>query len=159
MQFSGTQTISVPIEKVWTYLADMDKVAACGPGFQSLEALGPEHWKALVAVRIGLIKAKFTMDMRRTVLQKPDLIIVKVKGKAPGSAMEIEGRMHLTVVDKAQTSMDWVAQVAVSGIIASIGTPLMNNTAERLTRQFFTCLKSHLQASEISASPDREEPE
>jgi uncharacterized protein len=158
MQFSGTQTISVPIEEVWTYLADIDKVAVCGPGFQSLQALGPEHWKALVAVRIGLIKAKFTMDMRRTVLQKPDLIVVKVQGKAPGSAMELEGRMSLKVVDEEQTSMDWVALVVVSGMLASIGAHLMNNMAERLTREFFTCLKSHLQASEISASPDREEP-
>lgn len=37
MEFSGIQTISVPIEKVWAYLVDMKKVAACGPGFQSLE--------------------------------------------------------------------------------------------------------------------------
>ena len=148
MQFSGTQTISVPIEKVWAYLADIDKVAACGPGFQSLQALGPEHWKALVAVRIGLIKAKFTLDVRRTVLQKPDLLVVKVHGKAPGSAIEVEGRMRLQVVDEQQTSMDWAAQVAVSGMLAGIGAHLMNNMAERLTRQFFTCLKSRLQASE-----------
>jgi carbon monoxide dehydrogenase subunit G len=150
MEFSGTQTISIPIEKVWAYLADMDKVALCGPGFQSLQALGPEHWKALVAVKVGPINAKFTMDVRRTVLQKPDLIIVKVRGKAPGSAMELEGRMHLAVVDEGKTSMEWAAQVTVSGILAGIGAHLMNNMAERLTRQFFTCLKSRLQASGTS---------
>ena len=148
MQFSGTQTIAVPIEKVWTYLADMDKVAVCGPGFQSLEALGPEHWKALVAVRIGLIKARFIMDVRRTVLQKPDLIVVKAHGKAPGSAMELEGRMQLTGVGEERTSMHWVAQVAVDGMLARIGAHLINNMAEKLARQFFTCLKYHLQASQ-----------
>jgi carbon monoxide dehydrogenase subunit G len=63
--------------------------------------------------------------------------------------MELEGGMRLTVVDEKQTSMDWAAQVAVSGMLASIGAHLMNNMAEKLTRQFFTCLKSRLQASEI----------
>jgi uncharacterized protein len=160
MKFSGTQTITVPIEKVWAYLADMHKVAACGPGFQSLEKLGPEHWRALVTVGIGPIRAKFTMDVKRTVLQKPNLIVVKVYGRAPGSAMELEGRMQLTVVDEEQTSMNWGAQVAVSGILASIGVHLINSKAEKLTRQFFTCLRSHLQAAEVSStSSQREEHE
>ncbi len=160
MKFSGIQTIKVPIEQVWAYLADMHKVAACGPGFESLEELGSEHWSALVTVRIGLIRAKFIMDVRRTVLQKPDLIVVKAHGRAPGSTMELEGRMHLNVVDAKQTSMDWSAQVTVSGLLASIGIHLIQSKAEKLTRQFFTCLRSHLQAAEVpSASSQREEHE
>ena len=88
MEFSGTETIAVPLEKVWTYLADMQKVALCGPGFQYLEEVGPERWRALVSVGIGLVRARIVMDVRRTVLQRPDLIVVKVYGKAPGSAMD-----------------------------------------------------------------------
>jgi carbon monoxide dehydrogenase subunit G len=146
MEFSGTQTIAVPLEKVWTYLFDVRKVAACAPGFQSLEELGPEHWKALIAIGIGPVKAKFTMDVTRPVLEEPSLMVVKARGKAPGSAVELEGEMRLMVVDEAQTSMNWVAHVVVSGTIASVGARLMNSTAERLTEQFFTCLKSGLQA-------------
>ena len=65
MDFSGTQTIAAPIDKVWTYLMDVNQVAACAPGFQSLEELGQEHWKAVVGVGIGAVKAKFTMDVTR----------------------------------------------------------------------------------------------
>jgi carbon monoxide dehydrogenase subunit G len=93
------------------------------------------------------------MDVRRLVLQKPDLIVVKVRGKAPGSAMDLEGRMRLTAVDESRTNMHWEAQVAVSGILASVGTHLINNIAEKLTRQFFTCLKSHLQATQEKPLP------
>jgi|SRR5436305_5920745 len=157
MEFTGTQTISVPIEKAWAYLADMHKVATCGPGLQSLEELGPERWRALVTVGIGLVKAKCTMNVTRTVLQKPDLIIVKVHGKAPGSAMELEGRMHLTAVGQEQTSMNWVGLLAVSGVLARLGTRLINNTADKLIREFFTCLQSRLQAEVFSASQHGEE--
>ena len=149
MEFSGTETVAVSIEKVWAYLADVNKVVACAPGFQNLEVLEPEHWKALVAVGIGPIKATFAMDVTRPVLQKPDLMVVKVRGRAPGSAMDLEGRMGLTGVDEVQTSMNWVAQVAVSGMLAKVGAGLMNTMAERLTRQFFTCLKAHLQDAEV----------
>ncbi|GAC1358223.1 MAG: carbon monoxide dehydrogenase subunit G [Ktedonobacteraceae bacterium] len=145
MQFSGTQTISVPIEKVWAYLLDVNKVAACAPGFQSLEELGPEHWKALISVGVGPVKAKFTLDVTRPEMHEPEIMIVKARGKAPGSAVELEGKMNLSTEDGTETRMDWNANVTVSGTLASIGGRLMNSTAEKLTGQFFSCLKTNLQ--------------
>lgn len=146
MDFSGTQTIAVPIEKVWAFLMDVNKVAACAPGFQSLEVLGEEHWKAVVAVGIGAVKAKFTLDVTRPEMEEPEHMTMKGRGKAPGSAVDLSGDMHLTALEDGGTRMDWKATVTVSGTIASVGARLLQGTAERLTGQFFDCLKSTLQA-------------
>ncbi|MFL5694567.1 MAG: CoxG family protein [Ktedonobacteraceae bacterium] len=148
MEFSGTQTIDVPIKDVWAYLLDVNKVAACAPGFQSLEVLGDEHWKAVVGVGVGAVKAKFTLDVTRPELQEPELMVVKARGKAPGSAVDMSGDMHLTAVDDTQTRMDWQAHVVVSGTIASVGARLLQGLAEKLTGQFFACLKTNLQAAD-----------
>src|SRR5579864_5977573 len=121
MEFSGSQTIAAPIETVWAYLLDVNKVAACAPGFQSLEVLGEEHWKAVVAVGIGAVKAKFTLDVTRPEMEAPAHMIVKGRGKAPGSAVDMSGEMHLTALDNSETQMDWKATVVVSGTIASVG--------------------------------------
>jgi len=145
MEFSGTQTIAAPIETVWAYLMDVNKVAACAPGFQSLEVLGDEHWKAVVAVGIGAVKAKFTLDVTRPEMEEPTHMVVKGRGKAPGSAVEMFGDMVLTSLNDAETRMDWKASVVVSGTIASVGARLLQGMAERLTGQFFTCLKTTLQ--------------
>ena len=146
MEFSGTQTIAAPIEKVWAFLLDVNKVASCAPGFQSLEVLGDEHWKAVVAVGVGAVKAKFTMDVTRDELQEPEHMTMKGRGKAPGSAVDMLGHMHLTALDSGETEMDWKATVVVSGTIASVGARLLQGTAERLTGQFFNCIKTKLQA-------------
>lgn len=146
MEFSGTQTIAVPIEKVWTYLYDVNQVAACAPGFQSLEVLGDERWKAVVGVGVGAVKAKFTLDVTRTEMEEPEHMTIKGRGKAPGSAVDLSGDMKLTALDDSQTRMDWKASVVVSGTIASVGARLLQGTAEKLTSQFFECLKSKLQA-------------
>jgi carbon monoxide dehydrogenase subunit G len=150
MEFSGTQTIAAPIETVWAYLLDVNKVAACAPGFQSLEELGEEHWKAIVAVGVGPVKAKFTMDVTRSEMHEPDMMIVKARGKAPGSAVDMSGEMHLTALDGQETRMDWKAIVTVSGTIASVGARLLQGTAEKLTGQFFTCLKTSLQGTDTT---------
>lgn len=146
MEFSGTQTIAAPVEKVWAFLVDVNNVAACAPGFQSLETLGEEHWKAVVGVGVGAVKAKFTLDVTRPEMQKPELMIVKGRGKAPGSAVDLSGKMQLIKVDEESTTMDWQAQVIVSGTIASVGARMLNGTAEKLTSQFFACLKTKLEA-------------
>ena len=146
MEFSGTQTINTPIEKVWAFLMDVNKVASCAPGFQSLEVLEEEHWKAVIAVGVGAVKAKFTMEVTRDELQEPEHMLIKGRGKAPGSAVDLTGHMHLEPLDSGETEMDWKATVVVSGTIASVGARLLQGTAERLTGQFFDCLKTTLQA-------------
>lgn len=147
MDFSGTQAIDVPVKDVWIYLLDVNKVAACAPGFQSLEVVGDEHWKAVVGVGVGAVKAKFILDVTRPELQEPELMVVKARGKAPGSAVDMSGDMRLTAVDATQTRMDWQAHVVVSGTIASVGARLLQGLAEKLTGQFFECLKTNLNAA------------
>ncbi|GCE16410.1 CoxG family protein [Dictyobacter kobayashii] len=152
MEFSGSQTINVPIEKVWAYLLDVNKVAACAPGFQSLEVVEPEHWKALISVGVGPVKAKFNLDVTRPEMIEPEKMVVKARGKAPGSTVDLSGSMNLTSLDAAQTQMDWQAHVMVGGTLASVGARLMNSTAEKLTEQFFACLKTNLQAPQETNS-------
>lgn len=150
MEFSGTQTIAAPIEKVWAFLMDVNNVASCAPGFQSLEVLGEEQWKAVVAVGVGAVKAKFTLNVTRPEMREPEHMTMKGRGKAPGSAVDLSGDMHLSTIDTGDTQMDWKASVVVSGTIASVGARLLQGTAERLTGQFFDCLKTSLQTPDTA---------
>jgi carbon monoxide dehydrogenase subunit G len=152
MDFSGSETIAAPINKVWAYLLDVHNVAACTPGFQSLEELGEEHWKAVVSEGVGPVKAKFTLDVTRPEKHEPDLMVVQAHGKAPGSTVDLSGKMNLSAIDPQHTRMDWTAQVTVSGTIASVGARLLQSTEEKLTRQFFDCLKAKLQTAETAGA-------
>ena len=152
MEFSGSQIVAAPISKVWAFLLDVNNVAGCAPGFQSLEVLDEERWRAVVSVGVGAVKAKFTLDVTRPEMREPELMLMKGRGKAPGSAVDLSGEMHLNALDERQTRMDWKATVVVSGTIASVGARLLQGTAERLTGQFFDCLKTKLEAADTAAS-------
>jgi uncharacterized protein len=60
--------------------------------------------------------------------------------------------MNLTAVDHEHTRMNWTSQVTVSGTIASIEARLLQDTAEKLSKQFFDCLKAKLQTPETAGA-------
>ena len=146
MNFAGTQTIAAPIEKVWDFLMDPHQVGPCMPGFQTVEVIDPQIFKVRVGVGIAAVKATFTMDVRMVELEPPTRATGKAHGMAPGSAVDITSAMSLREAGAGTTTMQWSADVVVSGTLASLGARLLHSTAQKMTAQFFTCVQEKLEA-------------
>jgi carbon monoxide dehydrogenase subunit G len=152
MHFEGKQTINVPIETVWSYFMNPNKVAECAPGFRSMEILGPDHFKPTLAVGIGAIKATFTLDVATVDKQEPSHLGMTARGVAAGSAVDMRSAMDLVAESSTTTTMRWTADVNVSGTIASVGGRLLEGTANKLTARFFDCLRQKLEAPSTAAT-------
>ena len=146
MNFAGTQTIAAPIEKVWDFLMDPYQVGPCMPGFQAVEVIDPQTFKVRVGVGIAAVKATFTLEVRMVELDPPTRAMAKAHGMAPGSAVDITSAMSLSEAGAGTTTMQWSADVVVSGTLASLGARLLTSTAQKMTAQFFTCLQRKLEA-------------
>ena len=44
------------------------------------------------------------------------------------------------------TTMDWSAEVSISGTLASVGARLIEGTADKMIGQTFDCMKTKLEA-------------
>lgn len=154
MHFNGTQQIKAPVAKVWQFVLDPNKVAECAPGFKSMEILAADHFKPTLAVGIGAVKATFTIDVMLQDLRELSHAAMRGRGSAGGSAVDMTAAMDLTPVSDAETTMAWVADVNVSGTLASVGARLMEGAAHRLTAQFFDCFRQKLEAADTTATTD-----
>jgi len=146
MHFEGQLTVNAPIQTVWAFFMDPHQVAACAPGYQSMEVLAPDHFKPKVGVGIGAIKATFTLDVQLTDLRELEHAVVKGHGVAAGSAVDLTGTLDMMAPSETTTQMTWVANVNVSGTIASVGARLMESTARKLTAKFFDCMREKVEA-------------
>lgn len=153
MHFSGSQPIKAPAAKVWQFVLDPSKVAECAPGFKAMDILGPDHFKPTLAVGIGAIKATFTLDVHLEDVREPDHAGMRARGSAAGSAIDLKAAMDLKALSETETLMEWTADVNVSGALASVGSRLMEGTAQRLTARFFECFRQKLEAPESSTAP------
>jgi len=146
MQFAGTVDIAAPRDKVWAFVIDPDQVGQCGPGVESIEVIDDTHFKATAKVGIGFINARFVVNLEMAELTPPDKAVIKAHGQAPGSAVDATAQMSLSDGPDGGTTMDWSADVAIAGSLASIGARLIEGTANKMIGQTFDCMKSKLEA-------------
>jgi len=146
MQFSGTVSIAASRDAVWSFLMDPNQVGSCGPGVESIEVIDDDHFKAKAKVGVGFISARFVVDMTVAERTEPDLAILKAHGQAPGSAVDATADMRLSGPAEGPTTMDWSADVAIAGTIASVGARLIEGTANKMIGQTFDCIRSKLEA-------------
>ena len=146
MQFSGTVDIRAPRDKVWAFVIDPNQVGSCGPGVESIEVVDATHFKARAKVGVGFISAKFVVDLEMAETDPPTKAVIKAHGQAPGSAVDAVATMALKDGPDGTTTMDWAADVTISGMLASVGARLIDGTANKMIGQTFTCMKTKLEA-------------
>ena len=146
MHFEGTVQINAPRDKVWAFLIDPNRVGSCGPGVESIEVIDDTHFKATAKVGVGFISARFVVNMELVDLEAPDTANIKAHGQAPGSAVDATATMNLSDGEGGGTQMDWLADVNISGTLASVGARLIEGTANKMIGQTFDCIRTKLEA-------------
>ncbi len=147
MKVQGSVDINAPRDKVWAFLTDPHAVGECAPGLESMEIVTPdEAFKAVASVGFGSMKVRFTVDVAWTELEEPDHAQMKAHGTAPGSTVDASSEMNLSDADGGGTKLDWSADITVQGTIASLASRLMGSMTQRMTADFFNCVKSKIEA-------------
>jgi carbon monoxide dehydrogenase subunit G len=146
MQFSGTVEIAAPRDRVWGFLMDPNEVGSCGPGVETIEVIDVDHFKAKAKVGVGFISARFVVEMTVAERNEPELAVLKAHGQAPGAAVDATANMALSGPADGPTTMDWSADVTISGTLASVGARMIEGTANKMIGQTFDCIKAKLEA-------------
>ena len=147
MRHEGTLTISAPRGVVWVFLTDPHQVAQCAPGVESVETIVPDYkFRAIAAIGFGSVKVRFTGEVEFLGLEPPTRAKLKAHGDAPGSATDVISEMFLIDGPNGTTDMKWSVDIVVLGTLASLAARLMSSITQKLTAQFFECLKAKIEA-------------
>lgn len=138
LEFSGSPEVHAPRSRVWERLMDPNFVARSAPGIESVVTVDPTHYKVVSGFGVGSIKVRFAMDVELFDVVPPSSAGMRVRGKAPGSALDVISRVELEDADSDRVRLNWSATSQVSGTVASVGARLLEGTARKLTEQFWT---------------------
>lgn len=137
LEFSGTQEIPRAREAVWELLLDHEFVASCAPGIEAVTAVDKTHFEVIAGFGVGKIRVRFTLHVELFDLDPPTSASMSVKGKAPGSAVNVVTSVNLESAGPDNTRLQWQAQSDVHGKVASVGARLLKGAAGKLTADFW----------------------
>jgi len=145
--------IPAPIEHVWSYLLDVEKVAPCMPGAELTEVVDGRTWKGKVSVKLGPVGLSFAGTVT---MQERDDASHRIVLKAQGMEQRGKGAASATVTSWLEGSDDETtvkvrAEISLSGMIAQISRGLLPDVSARLTEEFAECLRGSMLAAESTA--------
>jgi hypothetical protein len=149
-------TVATPVDELWSFLLDVERIAPCMPGAELTEAIDERNWKGKVNVKFGPVALAFAGTVEMT---ERDDTAHRAVLHAKGMEQKGKGAANATVTSwlepatDGQTTVKMAADIALTGAAAQLSRGLLPEISKKLTQQFADCLESHVQAAQAAEAP------
>ena len=145
VEMEGEERIPASVETVWQALNDPEILRSCIPGCESLDMKDDTNMEAVVALKIGPIKARFNGAVELLNLNPPHSYTIQGEGKG-GIAGFAKGGADVKLAEDGEggTILTYVAKADVGGKMAMLGSRLIVSTSKKLAGEFFSSLNAKI---------------
>ena len=147
MKLTLTHLIPAPRDRVFAALVDPEVLRRAISGCESLTATGPDEYAATLRVGAAGVKGTYTGKAAVRDKQPPASLTLSFEGKGTPGFVRGSASIVLTVEGEA-TRLASDADVVVGGLIACVGSRLIEAAAKKLSEDFFRQLAHELAATE-----------
>ena len=137
MDINGEFDIPVNRQQVWEALNDLQVLAQCIPGCESIERESDTEMLAKMVAKIGPVKARFESRIRLSNINPPESYTISGEGKG-GPAGFGKGSAEVALAETdGNTILRYTATLQVGGKLAQIGSRLVGGAARKIANDFF----------------------
>ncbi len=136
MKLTYTQTFRAGRERVYESLIDPAVLRKCIDGCERLEKVSADGYEAHLKIGVGIIRGSYKGSVRITNEKPPESFTLTIEGKgAPGF---VRGTAIIQLAEVASGSeIVAEADAAVGGLIAAVGSRLIESLGKRMMAEFF----------------------
>ena len=148
MLIGDSFTVHTPVERLWAFLQDVERIAPCMPGAELTETVDDHTWKGRVHVKFGPVQMTFsgtvTMDERDDDAHRAKLSAkgTEQRGKGAASA-RVESWLEPAGDDGTRVNIR--SDITITGAAAQLSRGLLPDVSKLLTKKFADCLQSTLE--------------
>ena len=138
MLLEGNFEVNAPAQTVWEKITDPSLMARCIPGCESISEVNSTTYDAVVVVGIGIIKARFNLQVEIVSEDPPTEVRSRTSGQegARASHINAENLVRLTRIDPQKTRVDYQSDVSISGRLGKFGLGVMRKYVEGVGDEF-----------------------
>ena len=149
MKVEGTKSFAAPRDVVWRVLNDPAQMAQTMPNVESFDVEDDRHWRANVAVPLGLGSLKMSINFDKTEERAPDFARLKAKGTGVGALLSMDTQFELAEADGG-TDMRWQADVQIAGPVGAMGQRVIQPIVNQQVKQVLAALERRVQQAKES---------
>jgi hypothetical protein len=154
MEIENEFDVPSPVDHVWAYLLDVERVAPCMPGAELTEVVDDHTWKGKVNMKLGPVSLAFagTVTMQERDDQSKRIVLA-----AKGMEQRGKGAANASVTSWLEqgdgvTNVKMRADIHLTGTVAQLSRGLLPEVSRKLTQQFADCLLQSMGAAEVRAT-------
>lgn len=144
MKLTGTYHLPAPRERVFAALIDAEVLQRCIEGAERLVRTADDDYAVHLRVGIGAIKGSYVGSARLTDKRPPESFRLRVEGRGAPGFVRGSAEIRLDRRD-AGTEATCNAEGEVGGLLAAVGSRLVEAAARRLMDRFFERLRCEVQ--------------
>ena len=154
MEIENEFDVPAPVDHVWTYLLDVERVAPCMPGAELTEVVDDHTWKGRVNMKLGPVSLAFAGTVT---MQERDDQAKRIVLAAKGMEQKGKGAANASVTSWLEqgdgvTNVKMRADIHLTGTVAQLSRGLLPEVSRKLTQQFADCLLQSMGAAEVRAT-------
>jgi carbon monoxide dehydrogenase subunit G len=145
MEINGERLIEASQQRVWEAINDPQMLKLCIPGCESVERIDATQMKAVVAARIGPVRARFSGKVSMADVVAPESCTLHFEGTGgPAGFAKGQATVHLAVRSADTTLLTFSAAASVGGKLGQIGGRLIESAARSISDEFFDRMMAQL---------------
>ena len=144
MHYDGSFEVSSSKEAVYAFMIEPAKIATILPDVQDVRITDADNFS--LKAKLGISFVKGLMNVECTFTEKIPSTFLKLKATANGlsSVVELEGSFTLEDTQGGGTIVRWVADAKIAGLLARVGSRLIDSATEKYVTQMVDALKQKL---------------
>ena len=144
MKLSGTYEINAPRDKVFAAITDPNVLQRCIEGCEKMVKTSENSYDAHLKLGVAGIKGNYVGKVQLQDVKPPESYTLVMEGKgAPGF---VKGTARISLTDKGdKTELRYEADAQVGGMIAAIGSRLVEAIAKKMADDFFKKFAQQIQ--------------
>jgi carbon monoxide dehydrogenase subunit G len=143
IRIASTATLALPPDRVFAALVDPAVLQRCIPGCEELKAIGPDVYEARLKIGVAGLKGTYVGKAQLRDKIPPESFTLSFDGSGAPGFVRGMARVRLTA-EAPGTRMTSEADVQVGGLIAAVGSRLVEAAARKLADDFFRQLAAEI---------------
>jgi uncharacterized protein len=146
MKLTGTYTLPAPRDQVFAAITDPAVLQRAIDGCEKMVKTGEGNYDAHLKIGVAGLKGSYVGKVQIKDLNAPESYTLVIEGK--GGPGFVKGTATIVLAEKeGHTELRCEADAQVGGLIAAIGSRLIEVTARKMMDDFFRRLGQQLQSA------------